>query len=116
MLFFFLRCRRRGGSCRRYFQWIGIRDTDYFCETAIVLFITNYGFVNEFAAKMDIDPPAGFDSFFIVLSDTGDRKSYGISFFCNDNECIGSKFFYFSLQCAIFQRGFVMIFVPESCP
>ena len=60
---------------------------------------------------MDIDPPAGFDSFFIVLSDTGDRKSYGIAFFCNNNECVGSKFFYFSFQGAVFQRGFVMIFV-----
>lgn len=98
MLFFFLRFRGWGGGCSRYFQRIGVRNTDYFCETAIVLFVSNDGFVDEFATKMDINPPAGFDPFFIVLSDTGDGKSYGISFFCDNNECVGSEFFTFPFR------------------
>ena len=64
MLLFFLRFRGRSRSCSRYLQWIRIGDTDHFCETAVILLVTHEGFVDEFTAKMDIDPLAGLDAFF----------------------------------------------------
>jgi len=91
MLLFFLRFRGRSRSCSRYLQWIRIGDTDHFCETAVILLVTHEGFVDEFTAKMDIDPLAGLDAFFVVLSDTGDREGYGISLFCNYHKGIGGE-------------------------
>ena len=97
MLLLFLWLRSWSGSCSRHFQWIGIGDADHFCETAIVRFTTGLGLGDKFAAEVDVDPSAGFDPFFVVLSDTGNREGYSISLFCDDHQGIGGKRFYFSL-------------------
>ena len=60
---------------------------------------------------MNINPPACFDAFFIILFYACYREGDGIAFFCYHDKSVGCKTFYFAFQGAVFQRSFIVILI-----